>query len=107
MVRFISGKKKLTKKSNASDVPEVELPLEPELMEHLDLQTHLDEHDEQGSSDSDSSQSEEPGCLEAFEEIVEESELEKFSAYLMDAQKAALELEKTKGKARKPYTGHS
>ena len=71
------------------------LPLEPE----LDTQTHSDEHNKYENSDSDLSQSsEEPGCLEAFEEIIEVSELERFSVYLMDAQKAALESEKTKGK---------
>lgn len=90
------------------EVDGVDPPLEPELMEHSDMQTHSDKHNEHRNSDSDSSQSSEVSrCLDAFEEIVEESELERFSAYLMDAQKAALELEKTKGKARKPYTGHS
>jgi hypothetical protein len=49
-----------------------------------DTQTHLDEP---GDSDSDLSQSlEEPGCLDAFEEITEQSELERFGAFLRDAQ---------------------
>jgi hypothetical protein len=64
-----------------SDAPEVEtVALEPGLMDFRP--THLDE-----AGDSDSSQSTEEGCLEAFEEIVEQSELEKFSTFLRDAQR--------------------
>jgi hypothetical protein len=76
-----------------SDALEVKtVALEPELMDFR--QTHLDE-----PGDSDLSQSSEEGCLEAFEEIVEQYKLEKFSTFLRDAQKAALALEKTKGRA--------
>ena len=47
------------------------------------------------------------GCLNAFEEITEQSELERFGTFLRDAQTAALELEKTKRRAQITYTGHS
>ena len=90
-----------------SDAPEVEtVGPEPGLMDFQ--QIHLDEP---GNSDSDLSQSLEEGCLKAFEEIVKQSKLEKFSTFLRDAQKAALALEKAKKgralRAQTTYIGQS
>jgi len=61
---------------------------------------------EDSGSDSDSSSLEEddPGCLDAFEEITEQSDLDAFSTILKAAQKVALTAERKK---RAPYTGHS
>jgi hypothetical protein len=66
--------------------------------------------DKTGDSEPSLSSEEEEGAeseSDGLEEIVEESELEKFSNFLKEAQKAALELEKAKGKCRRTYTGRS
>ena len=51
---------------------------------------------EDSRSDSDSSPLEEddPGCLDAFEEITEQSDLDAFSTILKAAQKVALTVER-------------
>ena len=60
--------------------------------------------DDTGSdNDSDSSLEDEPGCLDIFEEIVEQSDLEKFSNILKKAQQVVVVVERAK---RAPYTGH-
>jgi hypothetical protein len=59
--------------------------------------------------DSDSSQSEDEGngTLDTFDEIVEQSDLDKFSETLKKAQMVALEVERAQGTTRRTYTGRS
>ena len=59
--------------------------------------------------DSDSSQSEDEGngTLDTFDEIVEQSDLDKFSETLKKAQMVALEVERAQGTTRRTYTGCS
>jgi hypothetical protein len=106
----------LTKAENrpivSSDVPEVEQDalniLDPELTdfcERWDIPMRLNRPCDGGDSDSSlSSEGEDPQCLD---EIVEQSDLEKFCAFLKKAQIVALEAERANGTTRRTYTGKS
>jgi hypothetical protein len=77
------------------DVPEAEHGLDPELMDFDNVPCD--------DTDSNSLSSED----EDHDEIVELSELEKFSATLKEAQRVALEVQRAKTTTRGPYTGGS
>ena len=77
--------------------------------EWWDLTTHLDEPSDSDDNTAVSSEDDHPksSSLDAFDEITELSELEKFTMYLKNAQKVALEVERAQGTAWRPYTGQS
>jgi hypothetical protein len=84
----------------------MEHALDQEILDFCKCQNIVPSVDET-SSDSDSSPPEEEGpeCLDTFEEIVNQSDLNKFSTVLKEAQWVALAAERAKPSHR-PYTGH-
>ena len=85
----------------------MEHALDPEILDFCAHQNIVPSVDEASSgSESDSLEDEDSECLGTFEEIAKQSELNKFSAILKEAQWVALATEHAKP-SRRPYMGHS